>query len=65
METYSLLRQFADSWGLLLMVGLFLGVLVYTFRPGSRGLHDDMAQLPLRNNTLAGSTGTVNEDKRS
>lgn len=49
MQTYDLLRQFADSWGLLIMVLMFLGVILFTFRPGSRPLHQDMARLPLRN----------------
>ena len=35
METYSILRQFADSWGLLAMMIFFVGVVLYTFRPGS------------------------------
>jgi cytochrome c oxidase cbb3-type subunit 4 len=47
--TYHLLREFADSWGLLMMVALFLGVVVFTFRPGSKAIHDDSAALPLRN----------------
>ena len=52
METYSLLRQFADSWMLLAMMLLFLGIVVWTFRPGSRARHDDIAQIPLRNDKL-------------
>jgi cytochrome c oxidase cbb3-type subunit 4 len=28
-ETYSLLRQFADSWGMLAMLLFFLGLVVY------------------------------------
>jgi cytochrome c oxidase cbb3-type subunit 4 len=49
METYSILRQFADSWGLLAMVIFFVGVVLYTFRPGSKKVHDDSAQIPFRN----------------
>lgn len=49
METYSILRQFADSWGLLAMVIFFAGVVFYTFRPGSKKVHDDSAQIPFRN----------------
>jgi len=47
--TYHFLREFADSWGLLMMVILFLGVVIFTFRPGSKELHDDIAKVPLRN----------------
>jgi cytochrome c oxidase cbb3-type subunit 4 len=54
METYSILRQFADSWGLLAMVICFAGVVLYALRPGSKKLHDDIAQIPLRNDELPG-----------
>ncbi|MHA6323948.1 cbb3-type cytochrome c oxidase subunit 3 [Roseivivax sp. CAU 1753] len=43
MDTYSLLRQLADSWVLLMLFGVFLGVIVWAFRPGSRDLHDEAA----------------------
>ncbi len=49
METYSILRQFADSWGLLAMVLFFVGVVLYVLRPGAKKLHDDSAQIPFRN----------------
>ncbi|MEM6340384.1 MAG: cbb3-type cytochrome c oxidase subunit 3 [Pseudomonadota bacterium] len=49
MEQYSFLRELADSWGLLVMFLIFLGVGVYVFRPGSRKIHDDAAQAPFRN----------------
>lgn len=51
METYSLLRQFADSWALLSLFVIFLGVIVWAFRPGSRKLHDDVANSIFRNDT--------------
>jgi cytochrome c oxidase cbb3-type subunit 4 len=49
MDTYSLLRQIADSWVLLAMFIFFLGVIVWAFRPGSRAVHDDTASIPFRN----------------
>lgn len=49
MDTYSFLRQFADSWMLVLMTLLFLGVVAYAFRPGSRKLQDDAANSIFRN----------------
>ena len=49
MDTYSLLRQFADSWMLILMTVLFVGVVAYAFRPGSRKLQDDAANSIFRN----------------
>lgn len=39
MDTYSLLREFADSWMLLSLFVFFLFVLVWAFRPGSRSTH--------------------------
>jgi cytochrome c oxidase cbb3-type subunit 4 len=49
MEQYSFLRELADSWGLLAMTALFLGVCIWAFRPGSRALHDDAANSIFRN----------------
>lgn len=49
METYTLLRHFADSWFLLLMTLFFIGVIVWAFRPGSRELHDDTRNIVFRN----------------
>jgi cytochrome c oxidase cbb3-type subunit 4 len=43
METYSFLRQFADSWALLGLFLVFVFVVVWVFRPGSRGVHDAAA----------------------
>ena len=52
MDTYTVLRHFADSWMLLAMLLFFIGVILYTLRPGSRAVHDDIANIPLRNETL-------------
>ena len=49
METYSLLRQFADSWMLLALFVFFLGVVVWVFLPSRRAIHDDAAQVIFRN----------------
>jgi cytochrome c oxidase cbb3-type subunit 4 len=51
METYSLLREFADSWALLLLTAVFLGVIVWAMRPGSRPLHDEAARSIFRDDT--------------
>ena len=47
METYTALRQFADSWGLLAMTLFFMGVVLFAFRPGSRAQADRAARIPL------------------
>ncbi|MDL2403478.1 cbb3-type cytochrome c oxidase subunit 3 [Rhizobium mayense] len=48
METYTALRHFADSWGLLAMVLFFTGAIVFAFRPGSKRIVADAADIPLR-----------------
>jgi cytochrome c oxidase cbb3-type subunit 4 len=45
---YETLRHAADSWGLLYLTVVFVGIVAYTFRPGSKAVADDMAKLPLR-----------------
>ncbi|WP_295630661.1 cbb3-type cytochrome c oxidase subunit 3 [Novosphingobium sp.] len=42
-ETYDLLRQIADSWGLLAMTGVFLVLILWPFRPGARGHYEEAA----------------------
>lgn len=48
METYSLLREFADSWFLIAMFTFFLGTWVFAFWPGLRSAREDAASIPLR-----------------
>ena len=48
METYTLLREFADSWMLLFLFAFFMGVVLWVFRPGSRAEHRDSANIPFR-----------------
>ena len=48
METYTFMRQFADSWGLLAMAVFFIGVVFFFFRPGSKEMADEAAQIPLK-----------------
>ncbi|MDZ7708982.1 MAG: cbb3-type cytochrome c oxidase subunit 3 [Roseovarius sp.] len=48
METYSLLRQFADSWMLLALFAFFIGVVIWVFRPGASKTYEDPANIPFR-----------------
>ncbi|MBN8969090.1 MAG: cbb3-type cytochrome c oxidase subunit 3 [Afipia sp.] len=48
METYTAMRHMADSWGLLCMALFFVGAVIFAFRPGSRALADEAAQIPLK-----------------
>ena len=57
METYSWMREFADSWMLLTLFAIVLFVIFWALRPGSRPVHDDAAQVPFRHeNAPAGET---------
>ena len=49
MQSYNLLREFADSWMLLVLTAVFVGVVIWAFRPGSRKTHDDAAKSIFRN----------------
>jgi cytochrome c oxidase cbb3-type subunit 4 len=48
MEEYTVLRQFADSWMLLSLFAFFVGVIYWAFRPGSKKIHQDTANIPFR-----------------
>ena len=58
MDTYSLLREIADSWVLLAMFLFFLGVVLWAFRPGSRAVHQETSQIPFRNEDRPGAPET-------
>ncbi len=48
MEEYTILRQFADSWMLLVLFAFFIGVVLWVFRPGAGKEHRDSANIPFR-----------------
>ncbi|AUH63392.1 cbb3-type cytochrome c oxidase subunit 3 [Paracoccus zhejiangensis] len=56
MDTYTLLRQFADSWALAAMTAFYIGAILWVFRPGSRKAHDEAASLPFRFENAPGVT---------
>ncbi len=45
---YESLRQFADSWGLLYLFIIFLGIVIFVFRPGAKHNYDKHANIPLK-----------------
>ena len=47
-DTYTIMRVFAGSWGMMFLLLSFLGVLLFTLRPGSRKIHRDTANIPFR-----------------
>ncbi len=48
MDAYSLFREIADSWVLLAMFLFFAIVVIWVFRPGSRAIYKDTANIPFR-----------------
>lgn len=65
MEQYSILREFADSWMLLMLFSFFVGAIVWAFRPGSRDTHNDTANIPFRNSDrpAPASSGDLRKDR--
>lgn len=61
MDTYSLLRQIADSWVLLALFIFFLGTVVWAFWPSLTPDRRDASQIPFRNETAARSGATAEE----
>lgn len=49
MDTYSFLRELADSWVLLAMVIFYIIACLWSFRPGARSANDEAASIPFRN----------------
>ncbi len=45
---YETMRQFADTWGLVGLTVLFVGIVIFVFRPGSRQRYEDDANIPLK-----------------
>ena len=48
METYTFMRELADSWVLLLMFAFFVGVGIWAFWPSQKKNRDDAAMIPFR-----------------
>ncbi|SCY50440.1 cbb3-type cytochrome c oxidase subunit 3 [Paracoccus tibetensis] len=63
METYSFLRTLADSWALLLLTLIFVGVILFVFRPGSRRVQRDAAESIFRNENRPAATRKDEEDR--
>ncbi len=45
---YETFRQFSDSWGLAYLVVVFIGVVLFAFRPGSKKQYEDAADIPFK-----------------
>ena len=51
METYTILREFADSWFLIAMFLFFIGTGIFAFWPSLKSARDDAASIPMRDET--------------
>ena len=47
-ETYAFFAHFAQTWGLVYFVAIFLVVLVYALWPSKQKQFDEIARIPLR-----------------
>lgn len=54
MEKYSLLRELADSWALLALTVFFVGAAIWAFRPGSKAIHQDAANVIFKHDKKPG-----------
>ena len=46
-QIYESLRHFADSWGLVYMMAIFIGVFALIVRPGAKSRAQEAARIPL------------------
>ncbi len=46
--TYEGVTYFSQTWGLVYLVILFAGVLIYALRPSAKKKFDDAARIPLQ-----------------
>ncbi|MGD9919293.1 MAG: cbb3-type cytochrome oxidase subunit 3 [Paenirhodobacter sp.] len=54
---YHILREFADSWVALGLLLFFIGAVIWALRPGSRKVHDDIANIPFRHDDKPADPG--------
>lgn len=56
METaqYEMMRHFADSWGLVYMMAIFLTVIFFILKPGARDKALEAARIPLEDDQPKG-----------
>ena len=64
MDTYTFMRQLADSWILLAMFGFFTSAAVWAFLPSQRRARDDASMIPFRNDIApkAGADACADQD---
>jgi cytochrome c oxidase cbb3-type subunit 4 len=63
MEMYTFLRELADSWVLLAMTGFYLTAILWVFRPSAKKIHEEMSNLPLRDEAYPGEAAEKRRNK--
>lgn len=53
MDTYSLMREIADSWVMLCIFGFFIGAAIWAFLPSQHAAREDASMIPFRNDKPA------------
>ena len=46
--TFDSVSRFAQTWGLIYLLAMFVVVLVYAMRPGAKKKFEDAARIPLK-----------------
>jgi len=49
---YTFLRELADSWVMLAMLAVFIGIAIFAFRPGTKESYDRLRNLPLQDDDV-------------
>ena len=65
METYSLLREFADSWMLLALFIFFVGLIIWVFRPGATKAYSEPAGIPFRHEDKPAPSNGADAEKEA
>lgn len=61
METYTFLRELADSWALVAMFAFLIGAYIWAFLPSQKHAREDASMIPFRTESAASSCqGTCN-----
>ena len=65
MTESNLLRELADNWMLVSMFSLFVGAILWAFRPGSRAVHQETSSIPFRNDDypMSARAGRSSQDE--
>lgn len=63
MQDYETLRALAGSFGTIFLVVSFFGLVLFAFRPGSRKVHSDSAEIPFRHDDKPASAALPKEPR--